>query len=311
MFVSVVIPLYNKEAYVRRAVESVLAQTHADFEVVVVDDGSRDGSAAVVRAIPDPRVRLVSQANGGVSRARNAGVAAARGEWVAFLDADDEYEPAFLETAVRFIEAHADARLSLVGANYYIGDRSRVAVTGRATGIHDFFDLFRHQSSPNNSSTTMVNRRTFLAVGGFPEGVRQFEDWICWARLALAGDFGFIAEPCGMYHTIEGSAANTRRRPAEVYADAIRFPQAVISQMAAPGVDPQQAKRAADCASEFAINLAGLLARDGGKREALGMLRFARPGAVFGRRPGMLGFLLRHLLVPQFVKRLYWRGKGV
>ena len=96
--ITVVIPLYNKEKYVARALRSVLNQSFSDFELVVVDDGSTDSSVAVVKRFKDPHMRLIAQQNQGVSAARNRGVAEARSEYVAFLDADDAYKPDFLDT---------------------------------------------------------------------------------------------------------------------------------------------------------------------------------------------------------------------
>ena len=106
---SVVIPLYNKAPYINCTIESVLAQTFKDFEVIVVDDGSSDGSAELVALVRDPRFRLTRQTNSGVSAARNKGIALARGDWVAFLDGDDWHHPRYLETLVAAQNAYPDA----------------------------------------------------------------------------------------------------------------------------------------------------------------------------------------------------------
>ena len=93
--ISVVIPLYNKEKYIKRAIESVLNQTFQKFEIIVVNDGSTDKSAEIVQNIKDPRIRLINQKNAGVSAARNRGIQEAKYEYIAFLDADDFWEKIF------------------------------------------------------------------------------------------------------------------------------------------------------------------------------------------------------------------------
>ncbi len=108
MFCSIIIPLYNKELYIRSAIDSVLHQTWRDFEIVVIDDGSRDSSPAIVAAIEDPRIRLIRQENCGVSKTRNRGIEAARGELICFLDADDWYHPTYLETIVLMAQQYPD-----------------------------------------------------------------------------------------------------------------------------------------------------------------------------------------------------------
>src|ERR1700742_2594037 len=109
MRVSVVVPLYNKARFVRRTIDSILGQRFTDFEVIVVNDGSSDGGEKIVEAISDPRLRLISQPNAGPGAARNRGLAEARGEYVAFLDSDDEWLPDFLTIAVSALDASGAA----------------------------------------------------------------------------------------------------------------------------------------------------------------------------------------------------------
>ena len=115
--VSVIIPLYNKAPYVRRALDSVAAQTFTDFEVIVVDDGSTDGGAELVAAYGDSRVRLLRQANAGPGAARNRGIAEARGDILAFLDADDVWLPVFLEESMRLLDRYG-AEVATVTSGY-------------------------------------------------------------------------------------------------------------------------------------------------------------------------------------------------
>ncbi|NLB79493.1 MAG: glycosyltransferase family 2 protein, partial [Clostridiaceae bacterium] len=109
--VSVVIPLYNKAPYIMRSLRSVLAQSYQNFEIVVVDDGSTDGGGDIVLSVGDPCIRLIRQENGGVSAARNRGIQEAKADLIAFLDADDEWKPSFLELILDMYSNYPDAGL--------------------------------------------------------------------------------------------------------------------------------------------------------------------------------------------------------
>ncbi|WP_377160914.1 glycosyltransferase family 2 protein [Roseateles sp. UC29_93] len=219
---SVVIPLYNKEGQIVRALDSVCAQTVRDFEVVVVDDGSTDGGAALVQAYGDPRVRLLRQPNGGVSSARNLGVEAARCPVVAFLDADDTWYPDHLERLWRLrleypqavgwatnyevaspdgrrtpgVSSETAPRVVLTPANYY-----RIALQG----------------SPVCSSAVMVDKAALANVGGFPVGVRLGEDLDTWIRLMFTGPIVFDPKPGACYHADGDDRALNRHAPPARY----------------------------------------------------------------------------------------------
>ena len=108
MKISIVIPLYNKEHYIEDTIKSVLAQTYSNWEAIIIDDGSTDASAKIVQSIPDSRIRLYQQANQGVSKARNHGIELATGDYIAFLDADDQWKPNYLETMNLLAEQYSN-----------------------------------------------------------------------------------------------------------------------------------------------------------------------------------------------------------
>ncbi|MDI9432755.1 MAG: glycosyltransferase family 2 protein [Planctomycetota bacterium] len=221
---SVVIPLYNKQDTVERAVRSVLAQTVQDFEIVVVDDGSTDGGPQVVRRIEDQRIRIVHQANQGVSAARNRGIAEARYDLVAFLDADDEWMPTFLQTVRRLVETFPQAAVFATGYLFCQGQgetrpaRLRGIPAAPWQGLlDDYFAVAARSDPPVWSSAVAVRKEALHAVGGFPVGVRSGEDLLTWARLAVSYTIAFSAEPLSIFHLgAEHSPARLRRQPEEV-----------------------------------------------------------------------------------------------
>ena len=190
---TVLIPLYNKAAYIQRALDSVYAQTWQPAEILVVNDGSTDGSDDVVRGQCNPLVRIVDQPNQGVSIARNNGLAAATQPFIAFLDADDRWRPGFLEAMRRAVQVFPSATLYGSGfAAVSAGGLKREfgippGPEGPTTSRQ--VDYFQSISGghPLHMSTTVILREVALAVGGLPLGVDFCDDHIFWAKLALRG----------------------------------------------------------------------------------------------------------------------------
>lgn len=216
--VSVVVPLYNKAPHAARAVRSVLRQSFRAFELVVVDDGSTDGGAAVVRAIPDPRIRLVRQANAGVSCARNRGIFEARAPLIAFLDADDSWNEGFLSVVAGLAARHPAA--GAFGTAFEIispgGTRAvSRALTLRETGRRHALlpDYFRDALSGFVlwSSAVAVHKRVFRELGGFPPGVRLGEDLDMWTRIGARYPVAVSGYVGAIYHKEASNRADDGR----------------------------------------------------------------------------------------------------
>lgn len=173
--ISVVIPLYNKEASIAQSLKSVLSQEYADFEVVIVDDGSADGSVGVVEAINDPRIRLIKQENGGPSKARNTGVKNAKGKWILFLDADDELEPGAFEYFVKNINKHFDT--SFIFAPFCTsrcGNKTLACKYQEGVVENPYKEHFFGRILPRTGA--FVCTRELCLKEPFDENIRRFED---------------------------------------------------------------------------------------------------------------------------------------
>ncbi len=192
--VSVIIPTYNRAALVTEAVASVLAQSWQDFELLVVDDGGSDNTAAALAPYAD-RIRLLRrETRGGVSAARNAGIAAARGEWLAFLDSDDLWLPEKLARQMAYLAGHPELALCQTEETWIRrGVKVNQPLTHRKIGGRIFFQsLERCLVSP---SAVILHRRLLERHGGFDEDLPAAEDYDLWLRLAWRYEVGLLPEP--------------------------------------------------------------------------------------------------------------------
>lgn len=189
--ISVVIPLYNKEKQIAATLRSVLQQTYRDFEIVIIDDGSTDGSAAAVRAVCDPRIRLIRQENAGASAARNRGIAEARYGFIAFLDADDRWKPDYLQTQHDLAKKYPQC--SVFACNYEFVQEDgtvrpavirKLPFDGEDGVLDNYFEVASCSHPPICSISIMVRKEAIESIGGFPVGIRSGEDLLTWARLA-------------------------------------------------------------------------------------------------------------------------------
>lgn len=200
---SVIIPLYNKAPYVVKAIESVLNQTYEDFDLVVVDDGSSDDSLSVARSVLEKceiQYQLIHQGNLGVSTARNNGVAASYGKYLCFLDADDWWEPSFLERMSDLIRDYPDA--GIYGTNYYYvkNGRQSVCVTTAETGYINYCRVYAERlEMPLWTGAICVPRAVFDEFGGFRSHLKLGEDFDLWIRIALKYKVAFLNEPHSYY----------------------------------------------------------------------------------------------------------------
>ncbi len=218
--VSVIVPLFNKAMTICRAMESVRRQTETEYEVIVVDDGSTDGGGDHVRSMGDARIRVLTQGNRGVSAARNEGARAARSALLAFLDADDEWEPDYLETIFRLQSRWPDA--GVFATSYrFCGTRTRSAVLRGGAGVgdmgllHDYFQVALVSDPPLWTSAVAVRREAWAEVGGFPENVISGEDLLTWARMAARYPIAYCAIPKARFWEPEGPQSRPGRVPRE------------------------------------------------------------------------------------------------
>jgi glycosyltransferase involved in cell wall biosynthesis len=200
--ISVVIPTYNRAATIARALDSVVRQSHRPIEIIVVDDGSTDGTLRAIDGehCPVPLTVVALGQNQGAAAARNHGIAMASGDYVAFLDSDDQWQPDKLERQLAALaEAGLEYGASYTGIASYAED-GRLCALSRATAEGDLrLALLNHNLV--GSTSCMLARRTLLQqIGGFNASLRSCQDWDLWIRLAGHTRFACVAEPLTLLH---------------------------------------------------------------------------------------------------------------
>lgn len=209
--ISVIIPLYNKAASIASTLECVRSQSFADWEAVVVDDGSTDGSGDIVNTINDSRIRLIHQQNAGVSAARNRGIQEAKGEFIAFLDADDEWDNDYLTTQFKLTQKYHEC--DVFAMNYEFHDSggkktptiiNKLLFSGIDGILINYFDVASCSHPPLWTSAVMVRKSALQSIGGFPQGIKSGEDLLTWARLVCRYKVAFSQKACSVYNLGEG-----------------------------------------------------------------------------------------------------------
>lgn len=213
MKTTVLMPVYNGERHLREAVESVLEQTHADFDFIIINDGSKDGSLAILEAYAqqDARITVISQANQGIGESLNKGLEKAQTEWVFIMHCDDVMLPKRLERQLLFIQDNPDVRATSCAAQF-IGTSGRIF--GRTTSEVTSREKFQWHLDNNEAiglfhPGTCMHRDTVLKVGGYRQPFWPAEDIDLWNRLAEQGHLVLCQDEVLMRYRIHGGSIST------------------------------------------------------------------------------------------------------
>jgi len=216
--VSVIIPAYNAEATILETIASVRAQTHADLEILVIDDGSTDGTLARVRSVDDERLSVFSYPHGGLATGRNRGVAHSAGAFISFIDADDLWTPDKLACQLAALERHPEAGLAYSWTTFVDGDGRYLFAKERLYFEGDVRLPLLRECFIASGSNVLLRRSCVDAVGPFDPILRSAEDWEYWLRAAVAWPFVMVPRYQILY----------RVSPSSMSADAARVEEACL-----------------------------------------------------------------------------------
>ena len=214
--VSVVTSVYNGEIYLKKCIESILNQTFSDFEYIILNNGSTDNTAKILKLYTDPRLRVIHQENLGISRSLNKGINLSNSDLIAHLDADDYSMPQMLEKQVNFMEKHPDIVLcgsrwlELIGEKLY---KQIVDFVETDQAIKKSMSLF----NPFSHSAVIFRKKAFLTAGGYSERFKYSQDYDLWVRMLAFGKTLILKEELAVVriHEQSGSYKNARKQKLE------------------------------------------------------------------------------------------------
>lgn len=207
--VSVIIPTYNAELTIRETIESVLAQTFSDFEIVAIDDGSQDSTVEVVDSIRDSRIKIFSFLNAGVATARNRGIEKATGKYLAFLDADDLWTADKLESQIQALKNNPEAFVAYSWTDYIDENGKFLHAGERISANGNVYACLLVSNFLENGSNPLIRREAFATVGNFDKSFPPAEDWELYLRLAARYNFAVVPSVQVLYRVRANSLSGS------------------------------------------------------------------------------------------------------
>jgi glycosyltransferase involved in cell wall biosynthesis len=309
--VSVVIPLYNKGKYIERALTSVLAQTHPALEIIVVDDGSTDDGPERVLNFNNPKITLIRQENKGPGAARNAGLAIAKEKYIAFLDADDEWYPSFIEKGVALLE-HNQEGVTVVSMGYYQYPSMRLNSEGlmKLQGVYEItpdidIDLVSDIEVFTSLCFTIIRTDVARRWGGYFDGFKciRGEDTYFFLKLLFNEKIYVIPEPYGLYHTEASDLYGCGYKTIPPLEPFLIDPRDIIASC--PSAKRHILK---EYLSLYALSMAVMYSKLGQKKKAVELLnRFCNNSSLYTKQVLMVRLLTEiSPILPSI--RWFWRS---
>lgn len=298
----IVMPLFNKEIYVARTIESVLGQTFGEWTLFVVDDGSSDGGASVVEHFKDPRIILIRQENAGPGAARNTGITAGNAEWIAFLDADDLWLPDHLETLDKLRRQFPNASLIGTAYRHWSGEGVPPVRNDGSSRTIRYFHEAAQGRAPFFTSSAAFSRKAVERVG-LLEHVVVGDEMDLWARLALDGPVAASTKKTVLYRVGTGGITDSSNAVEASRLEEISLPTSTLVKRLG-GISDEQLRADVEEYIDFDVGLALMRAvRTGRIAYARRLLKLflveprgkARTAATLAKLPAPMGQFLMHL----------------